>query len=78
MIGEDRLLPRLYRELAQDEKHFNKIAADAQGAGDVEEMGMMFTQMTQASLDLASKMTVASTLQSFEHDTIKFVVSHIS
>lgn len=76
MIGEGRLLPRLYRELARDEKHFDKIAADAQEAQSLEEMGMLFTQMTQSSLDLVTKATMASTWQNFEHETLKFVLAN--
>lgn len=78
MIGEDRQLPRLYRALAQEEKKLNKIDVDAQGEHDVEELGMMFNQMMESKLEIAKKMTMASTLQSFEHDTLKFVVSNIN
>ncbi len=76
MIGEGRQLPRLYRELAQEEKNLNKI--DAQEAHDAEELGMIFNQMMDSKFEIAKKMTMASTLQSFEHDTIKFVVSNIN
>ncbi len=76
MIGEGRQLPRLYRELAQEEKNLNKI--DAQEAQDAEELGMIFNQMMDSKFEIAKKMTMASTLQSFEHDTIKFVVSNIN
>ncbi|PQZ86626.1 MULTISPECIES: hypothetical protein [Pseudomonas] len=75
MIGEDRLLPRLYREMAQDEINFKKLGNDVQ---DLEELGAVFSQMTQQSLDMARKSSMASAWNSLKHETINYVLAHSS
>ncbi|MBV4451351.1 MULTISPECIES: hypothetical protein [Pseudomonas] len=78
MIGDDRLLPKLYRGLAQGEKDLRKIGTDAQDMQDIEELGMLFTEMTQQSLDLSRKMSMASVLHGFENETFNYVLANSS
>lgn len=78
MKGDDRLLPRLYRELAQQEKRVSRIADEAEDLDDIEELGMLFSEMTQSKLNLANKMAVTSAVQTFNHETEKFVLANIS
>ncbi|WP_411381253.1 hypothetical protein [Pseudomonas sp. MPB26] len=78
MIGDDRLLPKLYRGLAQGEKDFRKMGTDIQDMQDIEQLGMLFTEMTQQSLDISRKMSMASALHGLENETFNYVLANSS
>lgn len=78
MIGDDRLLPKLYRGLAQDEKNLREIGTDVQDIQDIEQLQMLFTQMTRQSLDMSRKMSMASALHSLENETFNYVLANSS
>lgn len=76
MIGDDRLLPRLYRQMAQAEKRFGEISAGAQDAEDSEERALLFQQMIETKSSLVSDMALSSTYQTYLHETVKFALTN--
>ena len=76
MIGDDRILPRLYRQMAQAEKRFDEISAGAQDAQDSEERAMLFEQMIQTKSSLVSDMALSSSYQTFLQETVKFAITN--
>ncbi|OIN48846.1 hypothetical protein BLL37_26255 [Pseudomonas azotoformans] len=78
MIGDDRRLPKLYRELAQDERNFSQFTNGIHEMQDIEELKTLFTQMTEQSLGMAKKMSMASALHSLKNETINYVLANSS
>jgi hypothetical protein len=76
MIGDDRILPRLYRQMAQAERRFDEISAGAQNAHDSEERAMLFEQMIQTKSSLVSDMALSSSYQTFLQETVKFAITN--
>lgn len=76
MIGDDRILPRLYRQMAQAEKRFDEISAGAQDAQDSEERAMLFQQMIETKSSLVSDMALSSSYQTFLQETVKFALTN--
>jgi hypothetical protein len=76
VIGDDRILPRLYQQMAQAEKRFNQISAGAQDAHDNEERAMLFQQMIETKSSLVSDMALSSSYQTFLQETVKFAITN--
>ncbi|MBF6026145.1 hypothetical protein ICY20_00250 [Pseudomonas sp. P115] len=76
MIGDDRILPRLYRQMAQAERRFDEISAGAQDAHDSEDRAMLFQQMIETKSSLVSDMALSSSYQSFLQETVKFALTN--
>ncbi|WP_226477349.1 hypothetical protein [Pseudomonas sp. MWU16-30323] len=78
MISDDHRLSKLYRELARDEKNFGDITKDVDEMQDIEELKMLFTQMTEQSLNIAKKVSMASALQTLKNETKNYVLANSS
>ncbi|TFY86938.1 hypothetical protein DYL59_20485 [Pseudomonas kairouanensis] len=76
MIGDDRILPRLYKQMAQAEKRFGEISAGAQDAEDSEERAMLFQQMIEIKSSLVSDMALSSSYQTYLQETMKFAITN--
>ncbi len=76
MIGDDRILPRLYRQMAQAERRFDEISAGAQDAQDSDDRAMLFQQMIETKSSLVSDMALSSSYQSFLQETVKFALTN--
>ncbi|MCF5721595.1 hypothetical protein [Pseudomonas syringae] len=76
MIGDDRILPRLYRQMADAEKRFDEFSAGAQDAQDSEERAMFFQQLIEAKSSLVSDMALSSSYQTFLQETVKFALTN--
>ncbi|NWB53567.1 hypothetical protein [Pseudomonas sp. F8002] len=78
MISDDRSLSKLYRELARDEKNFGDITKDVHEMQDIEELKMLFAQMTEQSLNMAKKVSMASALHTLKNETKNYVLANSS
>lgn len=78
MIGGDRLLQKLYSELAQHEKKLWGDTVDVQDIQGIEQLETKFAELTQLKLDMASKSSIASALRSLKHDTKNYALSNIA
>ncbi|MGF6096745.1 hypothetical protein [Pseudomonas sp. 18175] len=76
MIGDDRILPKLYRQMALAEKRFDDISALAQDAQDSDERAMLFQQMIETKSSLVSDMALSSSYQTFLQETVKFALTN--
>jgi len=76
MIGDDRILPKLYRQMAHAEKRFDDISALAQDAQDSDERAMLFQQMIETKSSLVSDMALSSSYQTFLQETVKFALTN--
>ena len=76
MSGDDRILPRLYRQMAHAEKRFDEISAGAQHAEDSEERAMLFQQMIETKSSLVSDMALSSSYQTYLQETLKFAITN--
>ncbi|PRA26367.1 hypothetical protein [Pseudomonas poae] len=76
MIGDERLLPKLYRQMASAEKRFDEISTAARDAEDSEERAMLFQQMIETKSSLVSDMALSSTYQTYVQETLKFALTN--
>lgn len=76
MSGDDRILPRLYRQMAQTEKRFDEISANAQSAENSEDRAMFFEQLITAKSGLVSDMALSSSYQTYLQETLKFAITN--
>lgn len=76
MSGDDRILPRLYRQMAQTEKRFDEISANAQSAENSEDRAMLFEQLIAAKSGLVSDMALSSSYQTYLQETLKFAITN--
>lgn len=75
MSGDDRVLSRLYRQLAQSERHLDQVSTNARDSEDSEERSMFFEQMIETKSGLVSDMALSSAYTSYVHDTVKSVIN---
>lgn len=76
MTGDIRILPKLYREMARDEKLFREVSTAAQDAHATEDTVMLFEQMMEIKNRSVTQLALSSAYQSFIHETTKFAVTN--